>query len=794
MKISLNWVFDHIKNELSNVDVPALVEKFIRTTAEIEGFKHVGVNTSELTLAQVKHITGDMITVYSPEHNREYTLPKRADASSSLWFMVVDTGVAPRWATSVIFGGVKDMMLPAIHCSEDMQDGSWKETIEHKDYVIEVDNKSINSRPDLWSHRGLAREIAAILNLSLRPLQEFLAESFDTSYFAQGFVGHSLLRQGFVGHAGRAGFFSVAINKAPEACDRFAALYLPSVAAQPSHLDMVVRLSRLDSRCINFLVDATNYVMLDIGQPMHAFDADTFTTREISVAYAHDKEKLALLDGETIELTSQDVVITNDGKAISLAGIMGGAITAISNATRSVLLEAAHFDPVIIRRTAARHKKRSESSTRFEKNIDPNHNADAIKRYLFLLNKAGIAYTADEKIISLGNFAEQKIVTVRHAFIEERLGVLIKPEHIADILTKLEFGVEQSVENDTLSYIITVPTFRATKDVKIPEDIVEEVGRYIGYDMLPRVMPSLPLSPHDLHTTYTTRAIKRFLSYGLEMRELYGYSFFDESVLRQLKWQPCTFVEIKNPISENYTRMVTTLQPNMLKAIGENSIAHQELRFYEWGRVWHTQGENVVEQKSLSGVFFSCVKETIDFYGGKAMLSRLFDELYMHVLWQPIENNKYSWSSGYHTAQLVHEGTVIGTAGMVDQTMVNELSSAGGSIFIFEINGDYLLDYRRPLKRFNPLSKYPSVRRDVSIMIGASITADALIDSIKASDRRIASVSLIDFFSKPEWKDQKSMTFHVEIEDKEKTLTAQEIDSIYNRVVGQLQQLGAVIR
>ncbi len=773
MKVSLNWIFDHIKSELSHVDVSALVEKFIRTTAEIENWKHVSVNTDELTLAQVKHITGDTVTVYSHERNREYVLPRRADVSLGLWFMMVDTGVTPRWATSAVFGGVKDMILPALYCPENMQDGSWKKVIEHKDYIIEVDNKSINSRPDLWSHRGLAREIAAILNLPLRPLSEFVLEKESTTHIEND-------------------SFNIAI-KASDACDRFAVLYFPSIVAQSSHLDMVVRLSRLDSRSIDFLVDATNYVMLDIGQPMHAFDANTFTTQEISVAYAHDKEKLALLDSEMIELTSQDLVIANSGRAISLAGIMGGATTAINNATHSVLLEAAHFDPVIIRRTAARHKKRSESSTRFEKNIDPYQNIDAIKRYLFLLDRAGVSYHADEKIISLGDSAEQKIITVQHAFIEGRLGVLIKPERVVDILTKLEFGVEQSIENDTLSYIITVPTFRATKDVKIPEDIVEEIGRYVGYDMLPRVMPSLPLHPNDLHATYTARTIKRFLSYGLEMRELYGYSFFDESVLKQLNWQPHSFVDIKNPISENYTRMVTTLQPNLLKAIGENSIAYQELRFYEWARVWRMYGENIVEQKSLSGIFFSA-ENKIDFYSGKAMLARMFDELHMHISWQAMKGNEFSWCSAYQTAQLMHEGTVIGIAGMVDQAIVNELSPAGGSIFIFEINGDYLLNYRRPLKRFNSLSKYPSVRRDISIMITTSVTTDALIDVIKNSDRRIESVMLIDFFSKPEWKDQKSMTFHVEIEDKEKTLTSQEIDSIYNCVIAQLQELGAVIR
>jgi phenylalanyl-tRNA synthetase beta chain len=779
MKISLNWIFDHIKGELSRIDISQLVDTFIKTTAEIEDWRKVGVSVEALTFVEVINVGEDSVTVHSPEYKKEYILPKRTDAAIGLCFLVMDSGNTKRWATSLVFGGVKEMVLPAIHCPEHMRAGGWKSTIELQDYIVEVDNKSINSRPDLWGHRGLAREIAAILNLPLRPLEEFVTKKDSVTY------KNSV-------DASAENLFDIAIN-ATDACDRFAMLYLSSVQARPSDLHMVVRLSRLDSRAIDFLVDATNYVMLDMGQPMHAFDADTLQKKRITVAFANDKEKLALLDGETVELTSQDLVITDGDKAISLAGIMGGTITGISSKTRSVLLEAAHFDPVVIRRTAARHKKRTESSMRFEKNIDPCQNTDAITRFLFLLDKARIPYSTQDHIVSLGVLPEAKIIMIQHAFIEARLGVLIKSERIIEILEKLYFGVEQSIEDD-LTYAVIVPSFRATKDVKIPEDIVEEIGRYIGYDTLPRVMPSLQLRSHDLHVTYITRAIKRFLSYGLQMRELYGYSFFDESVLRQLAWRPTYSIEIKNPISENYTRLVTTLQPNLLKAIGENSIAHTQLRFYEWARVWYMHDENMIEQKSLSGIFFSQKADEIDFYTGKALLSRMFDELHMNVIWQKNDDSATPWNMQHRTAVLVHDDQTIGIAGMVEQSVINELSPAGGSAFIFEINADYLLKYRKPIVRFNALSKYPSVRRDVSMLIGVSATTDMLIKGIKEVDKRIESVALIDFFTKPEWKDQKAMTFHVEIGDKEKTLTSQEVDEIWNRVIAQLQQQGAVIR
>ncbi|HLC07296.1 MAG TPA: phenylalanine--tRNA ligase subunit beta [Candidatus Babeliales bacterium] len=781
MKISLNWIFDHIKGELSRIDVAQLVDTFIRTTAEIEGWKKVTVNVDELTLAEVVNINGDTVIVRSAEHKKEYILPKRTDALVGSYFLVFSAENNKRWATSVLFGGIKDMVLPAMYCPENLRAGGWKSTIELQDYVVEIDNKSINSRPDLWGHRGLAREIAAILNLQLRPLEEFVTQKDSIPYKNTA-------------PADKNNPCAITIET-PQICDRFATFYIPSVAGQASHLNMIVRLSRLDSRSIDFLVDATNYVMLDLGQPMHAFDADAFQTQQITIAYARDKEKLALLDGETIELTTQDLVITDGGTAISLAGVMGGATTGISQKTKSVLLEAAHFDPVIIRRTAARHKKRTEASMRFEKSLDPCHNTDALKRFLFLLDRAGITYTASEHIVSLGECPQQKIIVVGHAFIEARLGVIIKVERIIEILEKVSFGVVQSAENNAIVYAITVPSFRATKDVKIPEDIVEEVGRYIGYDTLPRVMPSLQLRPLDLHKTYITRAIKHFCSYGLQMRELYGYSFFDESVLRELAWQPTDAVAIKNPISENYIHLVTTLQPHLLKAVGENSIAHVQLRFYEWGRVWHMSGDAIVEQKSLSGIFFTQPSSlAIDFYAGKEMLMRMFDELHMEISWQPNDGTDFSWMMPHQTAILKHNGVRIGIAGMVESSVVNAISAAGGSAFMFEVNADYLLDYRKPVVRFNPLSKYPSVRRDVSMLISAAITADVLTDVIKSVDKRIELVTLIDFFTKPEWKDQKAMTFHVEMCDKEKTLTSDEVEGMWSRVIAQLQLQGAVIR
>lgn len=777
MKISLNWIFDHIKGGLPAVDVAQLVDKFIRTTAEIDEWRKVSVNVDALTLVEVGTIAADNVTVHSAEHKKQYVLPLRNDATVGALFMMSHVGDTPKWATSAMLGGTKDMVLPALSVAQNLRAGGWKKSIELHDYILEVDNTSINSRPDLWGHRGLAREIAAILDLSLRPLDDFIIQ--------KDIVAHELVAQATADNP-----FSTVIQES-KLCGRFATLYMSSVTPQSSSLPMVVRLSRVDSRCIDLLVDTTNYVMLDLGQPMHAFDADALLSKKINVRCAHNKEKLPLLDGETIELTPEDIVIADGDKAVSLAGIMGGAATGISASTKAVLLESANFDATTIRRSSARHKKRTEASVRFEKSLDPYQNNDALMRFLFLLHAAGAPYKAGDCIVSLGMHAQPKSIEIKHAFIEARLGIVIKPERVVAILEKIGFGITESAEDDAIVYNIVVPSFRATKDVKIPEDIVEEVGRYIGYDTLPRVMPSLQLRPVDLHTTHTTRTIKNFLSYGLMMHELYGYSFFDEVVLRELAWQPTDFVKILNPVSENYTRLVSTLQPHLLKAVADNSIHQFMLRFYEWGRVWHMQGDDIVERKSLAGIVF---EPNMDFYAGKALLMRMFDRLHMDVTWHKYEGVDFPWFLSHQTAVLMHDGKQIGIAGMVSESTKQYLSSAGGAAFMFEIDGDYLLAYKQSPAKFEQLSKYPSVRRDVSMLISVAMTADALIHLIKSVDKRIEEVTLIDFFSKPEWKDQKAITFHVQMCDHEKTLISDEVEAMWSRVIAQLQQQGAVIR
>lgn len=768
MKVSISWIFDHIDADWRKIDVPALVVKFNQTTAEIEKWHAVTTDPKNIFTGKALSRTSCFI----PELKKEVTLSSRTDVMVDSFYLIKRNGSTFTWATTLDLGGEKEMILPAV------KDQTWKKSFESKDYILDVDNKSITHRPDLWGARGFAREIAAILDLKMKPLDKFLArkpvKKFKTKAPAVG------------------GCPTLAIDDIDQ-CKRFAGLYMPEVEYTPSLVWMVTRLSRVDSRAINALVDCTNYVMLDISQPLHAFDAakinDTITVRN-----ARPKEKLELLDGQILELTSHDLVISDKKGALSLAGVMGGKSSSISPATQSLFLESANFDAATIRKTSQRYHIRSEASARFEKGLNPMQNVDGILRYLKLINDAKISCDTASSIASLGETFKQATIELSHAFIEKRLGLELSVAFIKKTLDKIGFDVVYKEKKSGGEYYIAVPFFRGAKglnkrDVSLAEDIVEEIARFYGYGKIPFALPERKTKPTNMYRVDQISDIKHQLAYGLLMRELYGYSFFDESFIRTLGWDPKKTLEVKDPVSQNWYRLATTLMPQMFKAIQDNSNDHDELRFFEFGRVWFDD-KKIIEQKKLTGIFYQ-KKNSIDFYDIKAKLDHLFGMIGLHVQWSSVQT-EYPWMSASHTAQLMHNGKLIGLAGMVDAAFMKQITE--GHAFVFELDADFLEQYKKPTSVFKPLPKYPAIERDVSMMVPLAITVAELTRLISHADSHIVSVSLVDFFTKKEWKDQKAVTLRYVMQDKDATLTGAQADEISARVIACVNKAGATVR
>ena len=774
MKVSVAWIFDHIDADRHAIAIDNLVDRFNKTTAEIEGVLESSIDCAQLSAVQVVAVSQNKITVRSDEWNAQYDLPFRVDACKDSWFMVTKTADGAAWALATAFGGTRqDLLLPEVHESDDLRTGEWKKTIEEKDHILVVDNKSITHRPDMWGHRGFAREIAAMFQLPLLPLEKFISTKKITEHKADA-------------PATEHNPYGITIADT-DVCSRFATLFIHNVTHTPSLLPMMSRLIRIDNRAIDALVDATNYVMLDIGHPMHAFDADKLQSQELTVRRAKEKETLTLLDGQDITLTAEDIIIADGKIPTSLAGVMGGAHSGITAQTSNVLLEAACFDAATIRRSSQRHKVRTEASARFEKSLDPLGNLVALQRFVYLLQDGGVPMQVADTITSVGVVPEKHTITVAHAFIEKRLGVTLAADFVQETLTRIGFTV-QAKDGD---YHIVVPSFRATKDVQIKEDIVEEIARFFGYDTITPIAPLLPATISDCWAVKRVRLLKHTLAYSLHMREVANYALFDESFLQTINFDPGDTAAVQEPVSENWRRLVTTLMPHLFKLVVQHRDTHDTLRFFEWGRIWELERE-LIERKLLAGIMVQH-KKPLDFYDAKEQLEQLFAVFNLPVSWQQVTQAPAPWYAPYQSAYLVHEGTRVGIAGVISTPWMQKIGQGSG--FIFECDGDYLLNYKPALKRYVPASKFPAVTRDVSMLVPLSVTVDTVKATIAGIDERIGDITLVDFFQKEEWHDKKAVTISCVITDYHKTLTKQEIDTIWQQVEQAVcTTLGAQIR
>ena len=791
MKLSLAWIFDHIaaagsssagkSRHWSDYDIPQLIRSLSATPAEIDHFYEVTLNLDDFSLGQVIETAGPQVTVESSEWRKTMTLPMRKLVRKQGYYLIKKENKEYRWATLADVGSSKDGLLPEVYCNEEECAGDWKKNVDIRDYILEIDNISLTNRPDMWNHRGFARELAAIQALELVP-EEHLVVPLPVRHYAQK-----------TSPVDMPGSYIIDIEK-NTACDRFAGIELSNVSLFPSLLHHALRLARLDVRPHNLVVDMTNYVMLDVGSPMHAFDADKLDDKTIIVRQAHAGEKLALLDDTTIELTEQDTVIADGKQPLSLAGIIGGIGSSVQPSTKTIFLEAAHFDPAAIRKSAARHKKRTESSLRFEKGLDPHGNTAAIGRYLKLLDDMSITYTTAGFIISVGTLPAQRSITVEHRFIADRLGTTVLPGRVEEILRRLGFGILVSEGSRGGIYTLTVPTWRS-KDVTIKEDIVEEVGRYIGYNNIHPVLPMRAMVPQDQTQVFVRRAVKQHCAFALQMREVANYALYDEQLLKDLGLEIESALNLKNPLSENSRRLVTSLMPHLIKNIAVNVSHADGLRFFEWARVWKQNDKGHEERSVCAGVFYE-KNGSFNFYNGKSAVQSLCELLGLLVEWRKIETAQ-PWMNGYQTAELVCQDQIIGYAGMVEHDLLARVmpgAASVGNAFAFELNMDQVAGLQHLEKRFEEPTKYQSVSLDVSMLAPFTVTVGELEDALARSDARIQDVLLVDVFEKEEWTDRRSITLRCIVQDSEKTMTKEDIDQVQSGMQAAVKKHGVEIR
>ena len=575
----------------------------------------------------------------------------------------------------------------------------------------------------------------------------------------------------------------------PDHCLRIAALFCNSITMKNSIPFIAIRLAQIDIKPINAIVDLTNFVMADIGHPMHAFDASTFKNHTMVARMAKDKETLELLDGTKAELESSDIVIANENHAVSIAGIMGGKHSGITPDTKQLIIEAAGFNPTSIRLTAQRLKLRTESSMRFEKYLDPMQNITAIKRFMFLAHNLEIVTDQDEPIVSAGTIIKPTTCTIAHDYIEQQIGVTIDPDFIQTTLIKLGFDIRFDIV--AKEYELTIPTTRLTKDIKIKQDIVEEIVRSYGFEHLKLELPKRNTQSFSINAISNIDHIKHQLAFGLHMHELREYLLYDASFVKKLPLNLDHAIKVKNPLSQNWTTLATSLIPHLLKAIENNVVAHNHLRFFELNSTWHKDQSQMIEEKKLAGIIFD--KKTVDFYQAKQELNSLFNMLNMQVAWQKPTIKAPDWYHPYQTSQLTYNNQTLGFAGIVSVGWIQAISP--GSAFIFELDAQILQNIAPTKIKFKAWSKFQDVCHDISLFIPQNLTITTLQQAILQTNKNIVSVDIIDYFQEvPQQDKNRAVTLRYVMNDEQKTMTKEDIEIIDQAIAKTVQAHGAQIR
>jgi len=747
MKISLSWVLAHIDNPTNDLDPYEIYKKLNEKTTEIEVFTHYTINTEEYECIQIKEINKNNVVGLSC-NQKEYVLDFRPDSLINQWYLIRHDKLKYQWVSIKELGSSKDGFMPPINPE------SFTKTI-YQDWLLTIDNKAITHRPDLWGHRGFAREVAALFDLSLKEIETMLAPANI----------HSMINAQEISYNG------ITIRNTTPACNAIAVCSI-NLTPEPCNFYYAHLLTRIDLRPINFIVDMTNYVMADLGHPMHAFDQAKFDTNCIEIRMAREKETMTLLDSTTISLSPNDIVITNTKQPLSLAGIMGGKESGIKSTTNTILIEAAHFNGTIIRKSSNHHKKRTEASTRFEKELDPNTIIIALRRFLYLLNKQQIF-----DIIAIKNDSSEKKITLAHKTIITMIGMNISEKFIITTLQKLGYTV--TAQNN--EYTITIPSFRINSERITDADIIEEIARIYGYNTIIPTPAFIKSHSQINKTRKIIKTIKDFSALSLKLNELNNYAFFDQSFINQLSFTPEKTLSIENPVSENWKFLNNSHFPHLLKAISDNAIEYTQLGFFEITPLWINRNNEWIEEMYYSASWYDQSGKR-SFYEGKADLEEIFKLHGITVTWEKIVNEDLFWFEPYQSADLIHNNILIGHAGLLNNTLYPSITKyPKSSIFLATFSCNWYIKNIKKVQ-YNPIGRYQRVHRDKSLFVPLTITFEVLKNSLISLSPLIESIELIEFLEKPEWKEHRALTLRISLRDKTKTLNKDAIDQLVNEI------------
>ena len=632
------------------------------------------------------------------------------------------------------------------------------------------------NRGDALSMLGVAYEVAAILDRDLtlpNPSYETVEEKV-------------------------ADYINVTVE-AKEENPLYAAKVLRNIQVGPSPQWMQNALMSAGIRPHNNVVDITNFVLLEYGQPLHAFDYDKIGSKEIVVRLAKDGETIETLDNEDRTLTNEDIVITNGQEPIAIAGVMGGADSEVTDQTTTVVLESAYFKPVNVRRTSSRLALRSDSSARFEKGVDPNRVLKAADRAVELLVKYANAEVLDGTVLHDELDKEPKEIVVSPDAINRRLGMKIPQVEMEDILRRLRIPFE--AKNSML--YIEAPTRR--QDLKIEEDIIEEIARMYGYDNIPMTLPVTETTPGLLTPYQEKRRIARRYLEGVGLYQAVTYSLVSEKNAKRFALETDTWTQLMMPMSEEHSTLRQSLIPSLLQVLAYNvARRNTDVAFYETSSVYIGEEEDGLprEVERLSGALTGMwvnnewQKETkeVDFFVVKGIIEGLFNRL---GLLERVTFDRLVIDDMHpgRTASVLLDGRVVGMLGEVHPLVEKEFDIP--KTYVFELDLETILHTNAEVLEYEQLSKYPKITRDIALVVTRDMAATTIKEVIeKAGKPLLRNVHVFDVYEGEHVaEDEKSLAFSLTYFDPARTLTDEEVVKVHDRVLKALvEETGATLR
>ena len=812
MKVSLNWIKDYVKLP-EDMDLTRLAYDLTMSTVEVEG--------AEDLAKRFEHMLVGVVTEVCPHPNADKLRICKTDIgggdireivcggtnlTAGMRVAVACPGALCRWHGEGEPVEIKESKLRGVKsygmicaASEiglgdlfptdeeahildlsafDVPAGtSIADALDLHDIILEIDNKSMTNRPDLWGHYGIAREIAALYDLPMKEFPHFDRNVENTSGF------------------------HVTVEDA-ERCPRMTGTQIENVCVKPAPYWMQVRIWKTGMRPINALVDITNYVMLATGQPSHAYDSDHIAGH-IIVRRAKAGETLTLLNGKELPLSTDDLTIADDAGIVGLAGVMGGAKDSILPTTSKVILEIANFQAAGIRRTALRYDNRTEASARYEKAIDPERCDQALDLSMQLFSDLYPEMKVTGLVDEYPRHLKQAEIDVPLSWLERRLGKRLSPDEIKHKMELLGYSITFNGDN----MHVVVPTWRSTGDVSIQADIMEEVARMYGYENF---------EAEPITTTFDgainqldkdlERRIKEYLAIRCGMQEIFTYPWMEESYVNAVLQSTEGILSLSTPPSPAERFVRSSLLPNLCKAVVKNERYFNEFSIFETAQVFRDENytspydprEKLPSQrKNVAGAFATTDKDiTALFRKAKGVVEMMARYVHMEALTFK-QAEKPVWADNVVWLNIYRGDEKVGDLALLAKKVSMACGIKNMNVMLFQLDQDSLVPLKSRTNTFTHLAEYPMTDYDISLLVDGSVQWKDVAQTVRGikSELLHGAAFVDEYRGKQVPAGKKSLTLRLAIGSKDKTLTSAEIEEVASGVLNKIaKRFGAELR